>query len=268
VTFHLHTLNREFEKRKTKNARYSLRAYAAFLNLHPSALSRVLSNKQLLSPRAGLSVAKKLSLSQEESRRFLQSVVEDRRVRECARLGVAIGTPDLRPQPIHIPEEVYRSIATVQCLSILELTMVEGFSSDPVWIANQLGCSVDEAKRSIELLLSVKMLKRIDGKLVNDEEHLTAIDSKDTNEVRLKFQEEVLGRAISALKQPFESRVHLGMTMAIDPLKINEARDRILKFIETLSDDLETGRRTHVYHLGVQLFSLTAGSFPPGKLDH
>jgi hypothetical protein len=97
MSLHVQILSREFEKRRAKNARYSLRAYAAYLGLHPSALSRVLAAKQLLSLRSGLSIVKKLSLEPEEARRFLQSVIDDRHLRDSERLEAAISELGITP---------------------------------------------------------------------------------------------------------------------------------------------------------------------------
>ncbi|HVK60045.1 MAG TPA: hypothetical protein VM432_00795 [Bdellovibrionales bacterium] len=90
MNFHLQILTREFEKRRTRNARYSLRAFASFLGLHPSALSRVFSTKQPLSPKSGLAVVQKLALDADEARQFLQSIVEERLQRESNKLGAVI----------------------------------------------------------------------------------------------------------------------------------------------------------------------------------
>lgn len=78
--------------RKQKNARYSLRAFANQLDMHPSALSRILAGKQELSLRASLRVIKKLPLTDEEKRRFIASVAEEKYSRALSMLSRAIGT--------------------------------------------------------------------------------------------------------------------------------------------------------------------------------
>lgn len=75
---HISILRTALERRKESNPRYSLRAFASFLGLHPSALSRVLSGKQDLSVPSALQILKKLKLDQEEQELFIVSVGQEK----------------------------------------------------------------------------------------------------------------------------------------------------------------------------------------------
>jgi PAS domain S-box-containing protein len=75
---HISILRSALEKRKESNPRYSLRAFASFLGLHPSALSRVLSGKQDLSVPSALQILRKLKLNQEEQELFIVSVGQEK----------------------------------------------------------------------------------------------------------------------------------------------------------------------------------------------
>lgn len=79
--YHVKLLLREIEKRKEKNQRYSLRAFASFLDVAPSTLSRILSNSQELSIAGTKNIIKKLQLSEEEKFLFIASVAEEKRLR-------------------------------------------------------------------------------------------------------------------------------------------------------------------------------------------
>lgn len=56
------TLKIEFDRRKTGNGRYSLRAFARDLELDPSGLSNVMNGNLLFSLKAAISTAIKLKL--------------------------------------------------------------------------------------------------------------------------------------------------------------------------------------------------------------
>jgi hypothetical protein len=84
-------LLRELEARRSKNPRYSLRAFSRFLDIDSAALCRVLSGKQELSPRSGARLVGKLRLSQSEKRLFVRSILQDRKHRDYLRLSKAMG---------------------------------------------------------------------------------------------------------------------------------------------------------------------------------
>ncbi len=88
LPFHIQALKREFERRRKKNPQYSLRAYARSLELDPSALCRILAEKQPLSLKAAKRIQGKLNLSSDELHQFLLSVVESKSAETLARAGL------------------------------------------------------------------------------------------------------------------------------------------------------------------------------------
>lgn len=259
MTRHLDILNREFQKRISRNSRYSLRAYAKFLGLHSSALSRVLAGKLLLTPAKGVHICGKLSLTPDESRIFLRSIFDARETAEMNKLQKISAVPALRPTPTKISDDLYKQVATMKALAILQLTFVERFESTPEFASEKLGLTVQEAEEMISLLIEVGLLKRDEeGRLVNADMHLTAVEDVATDEIRRKLQEEILQRSLQSLRQhAFSERLHYGMTMAIDPAKLDYARAKLMSFMEMLSDELESENRTRVYQLALSLFPVS-----------
>jgi transcriptional regulator with XRE-family HTH domain len=74
--FHVQRLASELQRRKERNCRYSLRAFATFLEIDPSALSRILAGKQELSVQVALQLIQRLELSAEEREKFISSVAD------------------------------------------------------------------------------------------------------------------------------------------------------------------------------------------------
>lgn len=93
---HISLLQAELKRRKEKNERYSLRAFASFLQLDPSALSRILSCKQELSLQTSLQVIRKLKLGPNERAQFIRSIAEEKYRRAYLVLGSAaeVESPD------------------------------------------------------------------------------------------------------------------------------------------------------------------------------
>src|SRR6476620_5405421 len=74
--FYVNLLCEKLTQRKQRNPRYSLRAFAYFLGLDPSALSRILAGKQDLSLRAAKNIIQTLQLTGEEKNKSQISFTE------------------------------------------------------------------------------------------------------------------------------------------------------------------------------------------------
>ena len=91
VPFHVEFLKDELARRQTKNSRYSLRAFAHHLEIHPSALSRILASKQDVSLRTCVLMVKVISFDESEKIKFLVSISEEKMVRAAQFLSSACG---------------------------------------------------------------------------------------------------------------------------------------------------------------------------------
>jgi hypothetical protein len=91
--YYVQVLSRELAKRKNKNSRYSMRAFANALGLDPSALSRILSLKQELSLQCCIKICQRLHFSEDDKRLFFDSVAQDKTVRTYSILSRALEVP-------------------------------------------------------------------------------------------------------------------------------------------------------------------------------
>jgi PAS domain S-box-containing protein len=126
-SYHIEFLRAELERRKSKNSRYSMRAFASFLEIHPSALSRMLNGLQDISLQVALLVLKQLKMTEEEKRLFLASVAEEKRFQASQVLADAInlpiddflqvasvGTPHLHTQQVLLVAPFYTFVINTQ----------------------------------------------------------------------------------------------------------------------------------------------------------
>lgn len=79
--FYIKLLLNEIENRKEKNPRYSLRAFARYLGMGSSTLSRILSGQQELSHSACKNIIKKLKFNRDDCVLFIASIAEERKRR-------------------------------------------------------------------------------------------------------------------------------------------------------------------------------------------
>jgi transcriptional regulator with XRE-family HTH domain len=72
-------INKEFKRRCEKNLRYSQNAFAKYLGLNSTYMSKLLKGKILLSLNLAERIMKKLNLSESEEKEFLLSVAEEQK---------------------------------------------------------------------------------------------------------------------------------------------------------------------------------------------
>lgn len=143
-------LNSEFAVRKTANIRYSLRAFAAFLETDHSTVSKIMSGARRATSKQVRTIGVKLGMSSEEITIQLaaEHVPDASTTRRQAMLrhwtveGMAV-----------VGERVH--------WGILRLSRMGEFRTDCRWIASQLGVSVDEVNVALARLLRLEL---IDGR--------------------------------------------------------------------------------------------------------
>lgn len=257
MSFHLEVLSKEFQRRLQRNPRYSLRSYAKALGLHPSALSRILAGKQLLSTQASAAVAANLQLPDDEKRLFLTSVVDAHRLQDMEKLGQSVRQPGLRQERVEAPAGARPMIERIFCAALMELTLTTDFRWDAEWIAGRLDLSLGEAREMMQALLTSGMLEWRDGKVAKVHRDTTSVGPL-SEESRRAGQEEVLRLTERSLRTHSRTQhTQLTLIAATDPSKLEEARRRFFIFMNEMGDLLQTGERTEVYALGLQFFPLT-----------
>lgn len=67
-------LRREFEVRRARNQKYSLRAFARFLTISAATLSNIMTEKREVSPQMALLITGKLARSRQERLRLIEGI--------------------------------------------------------------------------------------------------------------------------------------------------------------------------------------------------
>jgi uncharacterized protein (TIGR02147 family) len=241
-------LKTELSNRLQKNPRYSMRAFAQSLDLNVGSLSRFMSGRRPLTPKAAEKLCDKLGLSPLKKSQIILSL---------------LGRSDFEFNRVDIEEETFRAISDWYHLAILQLVRTKVYrenfrNSNPRWVARQLKISEVEAKLAIERLLKLNILtKSSSGLLKRTEKNFSSANKNATSAALKKGQRQIREKAIASLENdPLELRSMTSMTMAIDPKKIAEAKKLIDEFQERLSEFLESGNKEKVYQLCVSLFPL------------
>lgn len=234
-------LQSKFTEKCKKNSRYSLRSFAKTLNIEASSLSQILNGKRKLSRASMNKICQRLPVKQ----------------RELVHFGLMVA-PNAQDSFFQMNLDAFAVISDWYHYAILDLTYIDGFKSEPKWIALQLSIGVEEVKIAIERLKRLNLLIEENGSLIKTSRHMTNLSSIDTSSAHRELQRQVIGKALDAVDQchPQEKDI-TSMTMAIDERNMDQARALIRTFRRDLCDLLEDGKQTRVYNLGIQLYPIS-----------
>jgi transcriptional regulator with XRE-family HTH domain len=152
-------LQSEFEARNLANPRYSLRAFAAFLDMDHSTLSKVMKGSRRATPRQLRMMAGKLKMPTEEIAVHLTA-------EHVLDLSITRRQESLR----HWAAEAIAVISDGLHSKIVRLCRTSGFHADSRWIASRTAASVDDVNLVLTRLLRLEL---IDGRW-RDQTGLTA----------------------------------------------------------------------------------------------
>ena len=141
-------LSDEFEMRRKKNARYSLRAFAMFLGADHSSLSQILRGTRRIPASRMRSWAKRLGLDHEEI--AVYAAAED--MPDSA-------TSERHEKLRHWTAEAAGLLTERVHWHIVRLSRAPGFRADCHWIAQQTGASVDQVNLALSRLLRLRLLE-------------------------------------------------------------------------------------------------------------
>ncbi len=141
-------LQSEFEQRRKANARYSMRAFAAFLGTDHSTLSQILRSRRKLPLTRIRSWAKRLGIEPEVIAAYVAA--------------------EHLPDPLTAARESQLRHWTAEASAILMLPVhwhlfrlcgTRKFRSDSRWIAAETGATVDEVNMAFQRLLRIGLLQ-------------------------------------------------------------------------------------------------------------
>jgi uncharacterized protein (TIGR02147 family) len=237
-------LRNEFQKRKSRNSSYSLRAFSHFLGLSPAQISQVLSGKRPLTAKAAAQISDKLGFSPLEKKSLIESTF--------LKFQGATST-----QPERLKEEEFKLISDWYHFAILSLSELKESKSDPRWIASQLKISASDARDAVTRLLDLKIIEVKNGKIRQIVRPLRTSHDVPSAAIR-RYHQQNLDLAKEKLETiPLDDREFSTITMGISRSKLPQAKKLITQFKRQLSDLLEGGEKEAVYTFAVQLFPVS-----------
>lgn len=255
-------LANEYQKRKIRNASYSLRAFARDIGLTSPRLTDVLKNRQGLSRSKAAAIAQKIGFSGSQAEFFCNAVE--------ALDGRSQTSRDLAKRQIEkfgnlfkrkLKEDQFKIISEWYHFAILSLSNVADFKSSPEWIAKKLGLSVSVVEKAIERLLNLGYLVDKNGEL-SESESLVVCQDEIPSKYGRSFHKQIITKALESIEaQSMHQRDITSMTLAINPDKIPLAKKMIADFVKefdkAMNGDTDLEK---LYAIAIQFFSLEKDS--------
>ena len=238
---------------QSKNSRYSLRAYALKVGVHVGALSSILNGRRNVSRNLAERISNKLLLDPQERSEILRLFPDKRAYRKFSE-----NNDVMAPKYLELNASHFKIIAEWEHFAILSLMKCVDFQNSPHWISCRLGITKTRAMVAMDRLVKFGLVEvNRDGTLSRSQKSYRTSD--DVADLALKkCHDQSLELARESLHQDcVNERDFTSVTMAINPEKLNMAKERIRKFQDDLSDFLESGDQVEVYRLSMQLFPLT-----------
>lgn len=228
---------------------YSLRAFARYLDIEPSNLSKILNGKRGISKLTFNKIFNKLDLTPER----IESLNGEAE-------SVNSDTLPLVKDRHLITNEEFSIISNWYHYATLELTKVICFESNIAFISKHLGISLTEAKMAVERLIKYNYLKYDDNhQLIDNSGFLTTIGGPLTSSSLRKFQKQMLLKAIDAMEEiPLEERDQTSLTIAIDENEIPRLKKLIKNFRHKLNREMSDSKiKSRVYHFSFSFFPVS-----------
>jgi len=253
-------LRNEIKRRVEDNPLYSAHSFAKKIGLSQSYLSLILNDKRSLSDEAAQSVSNALLLSPLEKEYFLLLVKKEASQKEeliwlyqqkIAELKKNHDTEILDLEKFHLIADWHHS-------AILECFHLEKFEHTTKNFAAYLNLEEGEVELALKRLQNAGLVGtlesghyyRIHTGFISTPHGIKSVGLRT-------FHKQILKKASLAIEeQSVEERNFSGITMALDPQKIPEAKIKIQNFMQELMKFLDEGNKTEIYQFSTQLFQL------------
>lgn len=260
ITNYRTTLLSELDRRRSRNPRYSIRAFARDLNVTYSRLNEALNAQRGISEDLAVKISTRLGHSKEEQELFVTQVMAEHgrsaSVKKLARAKLKKLTTSKSTFAL-LALEQFHLIANWCHYAILELMETHDFRSDQNWIAKRLGLSRPEVSAAMERLLRIGLLEKV-GAQYRPADSCSTVGMEIPSEGIRLHQEQLLQKANSALHEhSLDERDFSTLMFAFNSSDLSLVKHLIKDFRHNLSSRLRSSQpKDSVYALGVQFFRI------------
>lgn len=249
----------EFQIRRTKNAAYSLRAFAREIGILPSRLSEVLSRKQGLSEKRAEVIAEALKLPADVKSLFLD-LVASQHARNQVSKDFAIQRLAARKKHPHVilTEEQFESISDWYYFAILEMVVQYPEKSKISRVAQELNLTPEVVNMALGRLTQLGLIyESSEGNLTRLHPQLKTTHDKPSRAIQA-YHKQILQKATESLTSTqVHERDYSSINFWITSEEIVKLKEQLMNLRrQTLSHHTQPSPQSRLYALNLQLFPL------------
>lgn len=231
-------LREQFELRKAKNSKYSIRSFANFLDIDQSLLTKVMNGQR--------------SLSFEKTERCLEvlGITDTQKYLNKKFRKINFKT---------LEEATFEMISEWYYFAVLELFNLENFKVNPESVSKKMGFPLEQSFEILNRLEEYKFIDK-DGDNYAILSHNTSWASFDTtSEARRTHQKNLLQKSIETIDEvPVDLRDHSSITLAINKSEMPAFKETIKEVRRQLMETFQKKEGyDEVYQIQISFFPLS-----------
>lgn len=246
-------LQARLTEHRSKNSRYSVRAFARRLGLSPSATNEILKGQRKVSRKLVERVSDRLALGPNERSALLQDFpikAKRRTVEETKKTD-----PVLRS--LRLTADQFEMVSHWVHFAILSLVKVKSFKPSVPEASKRLGVPEKQVEAALSRLERLGLLKREGGKWIRTPKRIETTDEIANSSTKRSHIENLQLAEKSLSEDPMEIRDFSFLTLPADPRKLKKAKEMLREAQDRIAAFLDSGETTEVYRLTTILFPLT-----------
>lgn len=243
-------LKAELENRLEKNPRYSLRAFAKALGVHPAELSLVLRGERTLSYNSCQKVMANLALSPSQSKYFLEILQNEK-------IGLQfIAKEESTTSTLQV--EKFSKVSKWYHFAILNLIETKNFQWTPSYISRRLGISLIEAGLAMQDLLAEGLVNLAERKTKKRSLEVVRVQTHFPSSVIRQYHEQHIKKSLTALQEiPTHQREYQSIGVSVSMKDLPKVKAFVDKFTDEFLEKFHNPEGNEIYQLQLSLFPLT-----------
>ncbi|OUR95227.1 hypothetical protein A9Q84_15405 [Halobacteriovorax marinus] len=237
-------LNQEFEKRLKSNAKYSMNAFAQYLDINSGSFSEVLRKKRNLGLKKFDEICDKFKLTEEEITDYRENLISYN--------GGKSDFQSLEEVELEIIDNPHYSI-------ILNLVSVVGFCDDPEWVAKAINRDVEVCEEALARLFELGLLvKNEEGQFESSKKRF--VGDLATEEMKLHYISTSFDNAKDALYNVSRDKSFAtSLVLSIDSSRMDEMKEELRDVVRKFMHMSDTKEKNYdeIYQLLISLSPLT-----------
>ncbi|QDK46931.1 hypothetical protein DOM22_18090 [Bdellovibrio sp. ZAP7] len=238
-------LNAILKSKRTKNPKYSMRAFARDLKTSPGRISAILAGHALPGKIVRKRILSVLDMSPEKASKleFL--------------IGKYLLERKAPNQYFQVTEEVQTFLPEWHHFAILNLLENKDFRNDQHWISHRLNLDETIVSESIKKLILVGLAKEENGKLVPTHANITSTHDIPSEALK-NYHRQMIKKSMEVLDEvPVDLRDVTSLILATNPRQIYKAKLLTKQYRQDMIKLLEEGDKTEVYSVCIQITPIT-----------